>query len=195
MKLTAAKKRLLRRQLLQLARELYLHPQSDAAIRESLKPNYPGLTLEQVREIFNYLADKKLVSVMRAGSRLSIRIEPKGIDLLDGALSVRGVEKSSSRYSRLGYKKEIRRGILVYCYSFHEFFNEDTEILQEFRQSGFSNLLVEEVRYHMWYLNKKSLLELKTPDVEDEVIFLARITARGMDVLDNNESEPGVSHD
>jgi succinate dehydrogenase flavin-adding protein (antitoxin of CptAB toxin-antitoxin module) len=135
------------------------------------------------------------VRIRRDKSRLSVRIEPKGIDLLDGALSVRGVEKSSSRYSRLGYKKEIRRGILVYCYSFHEFFNEDTEILQEFRQSGFSNLLIEEVRYHMWYLNKKSLLELKTPDVEDEVIFLARITARGMDVLDNNESEPGVSHD
>jgi len=195
MKLTAAKKRVLRKQLLQLARELYLHPQSDAAIKASLKRNCPGLTLEHIRETIRYLAEKELVSVVKDKSRLSASITPKGIDLIDGAITVRGIETSSGRFARLGYKKELRRGILVYCYSFHEFFNEDTEILQEFRQSGFSNLLMEELRFHMWYLGQKSLLELKTPEMEGDAFFLARITAKGMDVLDNNDSDPGVSHD
>ena len=58
MMLTASKKRVLRKQLLQLTRELYLHPQSDAAIKTSLKRNIPGLTIEQVRETIAYLAEK-----------------------------------------------------------------------------------------------------------------------------------------
>ena len=195
MKLTAAKKRVLRKQVLQQARELYLHPQTDAAIKASLKQRYQALTLEEVRETFNYLADKELVALLRDKARLSIKITPKGIDLLDGAISVRGVEPASSRFNSLGYKKELRRGILVYCYSFHEFFNEDTEILQEFRQSGFSNILMEEVRFHIWYLEQKSLLETKRLDMHGTVIFLARITAKGMDVVDNNESDVGITHD
>lgn len=195
MKLTAAKKRVLRKQLLQLARELYLHPQSDAAIKASLKRNCPGLTLEEVRETIRYLAEKELLSVVKDKSRLSASITPKGIDVIEGAVPVRGIQSSSGRFARLGYKKELRRGILAFCYSFHEFFNEDTEILQEFRQSGFSNLLMEELRFHMWYLGQKSLLELKTPEMEGDALFLARITAKGMDVQDNNDSDPGVSHD
>ena len=195
MKLTSDKKRVLRKQLLQLARELYLHPQSDAVIKASLKRNIPGLTIEQVRETISYLAEKGLVTELKDKSRRSASITPKGIDVVDGAIAVRGVETSGGHFARLGYKKELRRGILVYCYSFHEFFNEDTEILQEFRQSGFSNLLMEELRFHMWYLGRKSLLELKTPELEDDVLFLARITAKGMDVLDSNETDPGVSHD
>lgn len=195
MKLTAAKKRVLRKQVLQQARELYLHPQTDAAIKASLKQRYQALTLEEVRETFNYLADKELVAVLRDKARLSIKITPKGIDLLDGAISVRGVEPASSRFNSLGYKKELRRGILVYCYSFHDFFNEDTEILQEFRQSGFSNILMEEVRFHIWYLGRKSLLETKRLDMDGTIIFLARVTAKGMDVVDNNESDVGVTHD
>lgn len=195
MKLTAEKKRVLRKQLLQLTRELYLHPQSDAAIKASLKRNIPGLTIEQVRETIGYLAEKGLVTELKDKSRLSASITPKGIDVIEGAVSVRGIQTSSGRFARLGYKKELRRGILIYCYSFHEFFNEDTEILQEFRQSGFSNLLMEEMRFHMWYLGEKSLLELKTPEIEGDALFLARITAKGMDVLDNYVSDPGVSHD
>ena len=195
MKLTAAKKKVLRKQLLQLARELYLHPQSDAAIKASLIRNIPGLTIEQVRETISYLAEKELVSQVKDKSRLSASITVKGIDVIDGAVPVRGIQTSSGHFTRLGYKKELRRGILVYCYSFREFFNEDTEILQEFRQSGFSNLLMEELRFHMWYLGQKSLIELKTPEIEGGVLFLARITAKGMDVLDNNEPDPGVSHD
>ncbi|MFQ5432929.1 MAG: hypothetical protein ACE5EN_10535 [Nitrospinota bacterium] len=195
MKLTAEKKRVLRKQLLQLTRELYLHPQSDAAIKASLKRNIPGLTIEQVRETIGYLAEKGLVTELKDKSRLSASITPKGIDVIEGAVSVRGIQTSSGRFARLGYKKELRRGILIYCYSFHDFFNEDTEILQEFRQSGFSNLLMEEMRFHMWYLGEKSLLELKTPEIEGDALFLARITAKGMDVLDNYVSDPGVSHD
>lgn len=195
MKLTAAKKRVLRKQILQQARELYLHPQTDAAIKASLKQRYQALTLEEVRETFNYLAGKELVAVLRDKARLSIKITPKGIDLLDGAISVRGVEPANGRFNSLGYKKELRRGILVYCYSFHDFFNEDTEILQEFRQSGFSNILMEEVRFHIWYLEQKSLLETKRLDMDGTIIFLARITAKGMDVVDNNESDVGVTHD
>lgn len=195
MKLSGAKKKLLRKHVLQQARELYLHPQTDVAITESLKNRYPDLAPEQTGEAFHYLAEKNLAKVINRKNRLLVQITPSGIDVLDGAETLRGLEPSSSRYARLGYKKEFRRGILLYCSSFHEFFNEDTEIHAEFRQSGFSNLLIEEVRFHMWYLAEKSFLELKKVDMDGDLIFMARITARGMDIADGNDTDTGISHD
>ncbi|GMT42514.1 MAG: hypothetical protein IEMM0002_0925 [bacterium] len=195
MKLSGTKKKFLRKHILQQARELYLHPQTDAAITGNLKQRYPGLTPEIVREAFNYLAGKKLAAIFTPKNRLSIQITPGGIDVLDGAVTISGVEPSSSRYARLGYKKELRRVILLYCCNFHEFFNEDAEIHAEFIQSGFSNLLLEEVRFHIWYLAQKSLLELKRVDMDGDLIFMARITPQGMDVIDGSEINVGVSHE
>jgi len=194
MKLTGTKKRILRKRVLESARELYLYPQTDAAVRENLVQRYPGLSVSEVREAFRYLDDKKLARLIGDRGRQSICITPQGIDVLDGSLTVRGVETSNGKLTRLAYLKELRRGILLYCYSFHEFFNEDGEILAEFRQTGFTNLLLEEVRFHMWYLHGKALLQLRKPEIDGEVVFLARITARGMDVIDRNETETGVTH-
>lgn len=191
--LNSAKKRVVRKHILQLTRELYLHPQTDRAIASNLRPRFPALALEHLHELFNYLAGKELVVLRKNRSALSVQITPKGIDLLDGAITVRGVEPSSAQFTRLEYKKEVRRKILAYCNSFQEYFNEDTEILEEFRESGFFNLLMEEVRFHLWYLNQKSMLDLKTYSVGGEQVFMARITAKGIDVIENNETDPGVS--
>ena len=191
--LNAAKKRVLRKHLLQLARELYLHPQTDRAIASNLKTRFPALSLEHVQELFNYLEQKELVLLRKNGSTSSIQITPAGIDVLDGAVTVRGVEASSGQYTKLEYQKELRRKILSYCNSFQEYFNEDTEILEEFRESGFSNLLLEEIRFHLWYLDRKSLLTLNTYSVGGEQVFMARITAKGIDVIENGASEAGVS--
>jgi hypothetical protein len=191
--LNAAKKRVVRKHILQIARELYLHPQTGRAIASNLKTRFPALSLEHVHELFNYLAGKELVLLRENRSALSVQITPKGIDLLDGAITVRGVEPSSAQFTRLEYKKEVRRKILAYCNSFQEYFNEDTELLDEFRESGFSNLLIEEIRFHLWYLNQKSMLDLKTFAVGGEQVFMARITPRGIDVIECNETDPGVS--
>ena len=193
--LNTSKKRVVRKHILQLAGELYLHPQTDKAIASNLKARFPALTLEHVQELFNYLAAKGLVVIRENRSALSVQITPMGIDLLDGAIAVRGVESSSAQFAKLEYKKEIRRKILSYCNSFQEYFNEDTEIRDEFRESGFLNLLIEEIRFNLWYLNQKSMLDLKTFSVGGEQVFMARITPKGIDVIENNEADPGVSGD
>jgi len=191
--LNAAKKRVLRKHLLQQARELYLHPQTDRAIASNLKTRFPALSMEHVQELFNYLEQKELVLLRKTGTSCSIQITPAGVDVLDGAITVRGVEASSAKFTRLEYQKELRRKIMSYCNSFQEYFNEDTEILEEFRESGFSNLLLEEIRFHLWYLDRKSLLTLNTFSVGGDQIFMARITAKGIDVIENSAEEPGVS--
>jgi hypothetical protein len=82
----------------------------------------------------------------------------------------------------------------MYCYTFRDIFNEDAEIHSEFRASGFSNLLIEEVRFHMWYLTHKKCLELKTPELAGDLVFMARITADGVDVVENSRTDAGISH-
>jgi len=191
--LTASKKRVVRRHILQQACDLYLHPLSDTVILANLKARFPALHAGHIRDLCGYMEQKELVSIRRRKNGLAIQITAKGVDVLDGAVKVRGVEPPSVRYTRLENKKEIRRGILAYCYSFQDYYNEDSEILAEFRNFGFSNLLMEEVRFHIWYLNQKSLINLKTFNFGGDPVFMVRVTARGMDVVEENIAEPGVS--
>lgn len=190
---SAGKKKVVRKHILQQASDLYLHPLADRTVVANLKNRFPALALEHVRELSGYLEQKELIVLRKSRSGLSLQITAKGIDVLDGAVKVRGVEPACTRFTRLEYKKDIRRGILSYCYSFQEFFNEDTEILEDFRESGFSNLLLEEIRFHIWYLSQKTLLDLKTYSLGGDQVFMARITAKGIDTAENGASEPGVS--
>ncbi len=191
---TAAKSRLIRKHILQLARELYLHPQTDTAVSENLRAQFHDITSESVRNHFIYLADNGLLSLTKKRNSVSVQIRPKGIDVLDGTLSVKGVEPSNPQLARLTYKKEIRHGILMYCNTFRDIYNEDAEIHSEFRSSGFSNILIEEVRFHIWYLFNKGFLELKTPELAGDRVFMARITADGVDIIENNSTDAGVSN-
>lgn len=190
-----SKARLIRRHLLQLARELYLHPQRDVTMAENLKGQFHDIDTETIQNHFLYLAERGLLAARRTKNGMSAQITAKGIDVLDGAAAERGVEPTSPHASRLAYKKEIRRVVLQYCYTFRESFNEDAEIMAEFASSGFSNLLPDEVRFHMWYLRHKGCLELKTPTIAGEMVFMAKITADGVDVVEQNRKEPGISHE
>ncbi len=190
-----AKARQLRKHILQLARELYLHPQSGAAMAENLKAHAHDADADAVTGHLLYLADCGLLSLRKSGRQLSVQVTPKGIDVLDGALAVRGVAPGDPHLSHLPYKKELRRGILLYCYNFRDSFNEDAEIQAEFRAAGFSNLLAEEVRFHIWYLCQKGYLDLKTPHLAGDLLFMAKITADGVDVVENARKDPGISHD
>ncbi len=187
--LNVAKKKVVRKHILQQASDLYLHPLTDRAIVANLKNRFSALTIEHARELFDYLQQKGLVTLRKTWSAHSIQVTTKGIDLLDGAIKVRGIEASCREFAKLEYKKEIRRGILAYCYSFQTFFNEDTEILEEFRDSGFLNLLLEEIRFHIWYLGQNELLEIKSFSLGGDQVFMARLTAKGVDVVENSSSE------
>ncbi len=193
--MNAAKKRLIRKHILELSRELYLHPITDRAITENIKERHPNLTKACVREHIHYLAAKDMAVLHKKKNTQSIGITTRGIDVLDGAINVRGVEPSDSQSTRLSYKKELRRGILLYCNSFKESYNEDSEIHAEFRASGFKNLILEEIRFHTWYLEQKKFLEVKSYSAVGGLIFLARITADGIDLLENTITDAGVSND
>lgn len=190
-----AKTRLIRKHILQLARELYLHPQTDRSVRENLMGHFHDITADDVRGHFLYLAENGLLHLRKNRQELLAQVTPKGIDVLDGAREVRGVERANPQLGRLSYKKEIRRGILLYCYTFRGLFNEDAEIHAEFKSTGFSNLLMEEVRFHIWYLRHKGYLELKTPDLGGDRVFMARITADGVEIIENHRADEGITHD
>ncbi len=191
--LTASKKQVVRRHILQQACDLYLHPLSDTVILTNLQARFPALRAVHIRDLCGYMERKELVSIRKRKTGLAIQITAKGVDVLDGAVKVRGIESPSVRYTRLENKKEIRRGILAYCYSFQDYYNEDSEILAEFRNSGFSNLLMEEIRFHIWYLHQKSLVSLKTFSIGGDPVCMVRVTAAGMDVVEKSVAEPGVS--
>ncbi len=191
----SVKARLLRKHILQLARELYLHPHSGISMAENLKAHFHDLNAEAVSGHFLYLADTGLLLLRKNRQGMSVQITPKGIDVLDGAVAVRGVEPGDPQLARLSYKKELRRGILHYCYSFRDSFNEDAEMQAEFRTAGFSNLLIEEVRFHMWYLRHKDYLCLQTPSIGGDMVFMAKITPAGVDVVEQAKKDPGITHD
>jgi len=189
--LNGAKKRKIRKQILQQASDLYLHPLPDRVIAENLKPRFPTLTSKDIVNLATYLEKKNLITLRKSKSGQLIQITAEGIDVLDGSLIARGVEPSNKRLTKLEYKKEIRREIISYCYSFQEFFNEDSEILEEFRKNGFANLLLEEIRFHLWYLNQKNLVDLKTFSVGGEQLFMVRLTAKGIETMENGRQENG----
>ena len=190
----AENSRSLRKQALVILAGLYVFPQAETALTSALRPRFPGLDAKKLRDCLAYLEKKGYVTVNTADSGLrSVQITPAGMDVSDGAVSDHGVLPAQPGLTGLIVKRAIRAGVLAFCRQCPEAFNGDDEIHQDLLDQGMESLLIEQVRYHIWYLAKKGLLELRTHPANGDLVYLARITARGMDVNDGLLADPGVT--
>ncbi|MBI4665357.1 MAG: hypothetical protein HY751_02980 [Nitrospinae bacterium] len=186
--------RALRRLSLQLLAGLYLFPQADRAIAGALRKRFPDMDAKSVRDCLSYLAKKGYVSITRLGDgALSAQITPAGIDIVDGAMEDDGVLPGRADLSALTAKKSIRQALLNYCRQFPESFNGDDEMGMTLADQGMERVLIDQVRFHIWYLSGKGFLDLRSQPVNGDVVYLARITALGMDVADGIAADPGVT--
>ncbi|MGK7346298.1 MAG: hypothetical protein ACNS63_10885 [Candidatus Nitrospinota bacterium M3_3B_026] len=186
----------LRKRILCLLADLYLFPQSDRGIAAALKESLPGLDAGKVRDCFAYLEKKGYVAANRSRSgAVTARITASGLDVVEGAVSDRGILPASPDLAALAGKRQIRRAILAYCRQFPDSFNADDEIHHELKEMGMAGVIIEQARLHIWYLDGKGLLEMRTSPLSGDLVFLARITAKGMDLLEGNASDPGVAGD
>ncbi|MBI5816683.1 MAG: hypothetical protein HZB29_13860 [Nitrospinae bacterium] len=185
-----------RKSALELLAGLYMFPQKDASLAASLKPRFPGLVQKDVKDCLSYLGKKGYLSVHRTGRRpATFQITPLGIDIVDGALNDQGIIPTRPDPAALMAKKAVRSGVVAYCRQYPESFNGDDEIHIDLLDQGMERLLLDDVRYHIWYLAGKEYLEMKTHPASNGVIYLARITARGMDLADGVLSDAGVTND
>ncbi|VAX17020.1 hypothetical protein MNBD_NITROSPINAE04-849 [hydrothermal vent metagenome] len=183
----------LRKSLLGVIAELYLFPQTDEALAQALAEQFPDLDTDGARDCFSYLEKKGYVETSRAKERrMTARITAKGIDLVEGAVTDRGILSARPDFTGLALKRSVRSGILAYCRQFPDSFNGDDEILAELKELGMGALIIEQVRYSIWYLSEKSFLELKTHPLKSDLVFFARITAKGIDLVEGGISDPGV---
>lgn len=186
--------RSLRKQALTMLAGLYMFPQAETALVNALRPRFPGLDAKILRDCLAYLEKKGYVTVNTADSGLrSVQITPSGVDLSDGAVSDHGVLSGQPGLTGLLVKRAIRAGVLAFCRQCPEAFNGDDEIHQDLVDQGMESLLVDQVRYHIWYLAKKGLLEMRTHPANGDMVYLARITASGMDMADGLLADPGVT--
>ncbi|MBF0292016.1 MAG: hypothetical protein HQK86_07640 [Nitrospinae bacterium] len=186
--------RSLRKQALTMLAGLYIFPQAETALVNALRPRFPGLDAKILRDCLAYLEKKGYVTVNTADSGLrSVQITPAGVDLSDGAVSDHGVLSAQPGLTGLLVKRAIRSGVLAFCRQCPEAFNGDDEIHQDLVDQGMESLLVDQVRYHIWYLAKKGLLEMRTHPANGDMVYLARITASGMDMADGMLADPGVT--
>lgn len=186
--------RSLRKQALAMLAGLYMFPQAEAALAKALKPRFPELDARKLRDCLAYLEKKDYVAVNTAESGLrSVQITPAGIDLADGAVTDQGVLPSRPGLTGLLVKRAIRSGVLAFCRQCPEAFNGDDEIHQDLIDQGMESLMVDQVRYHIWYLAKKGLLEMRAHPANGDIIYLARITASGMNMADGLLADPGVT--
>ncbi|VAX21096.1 hypothetical protein MNBD_NITROSPINAE02-500 [hydrothermal vent metagenome] len=188
--------RSLRKKVLKTLADLYLYPQSGGALASALRSRHPYIDRQKVRDCFSYLEKKGYVSVSRArDGKVKAIITSKGIDLADGAVQDSGVLPARPNFTSLMTRKEIRKSVLSFLRQFPDSFNGDDEILAELKELGLVDLIMDQVRFHIWYLSGKKLLEMKTSSLRDELVYYARITARGMDLLDGGLVDPGVNCD
>lgn len=184
----------LRKSLLGVIAELYLFPQADEGMAQALAGQFPDLDIDRVRDCFSYLEKKGYIKTSRAkGRKMTARITARGVDLVEGAVTGRGVLPARPDFTGLALKRGVRSGILSYCRQFPDSFNGDDEILAELKELGMGALIIEQVRYNIWYLSEKCFLELKTHPLKSDLVFLARITARGIDLVEGAISDPGVT--
>lgn len=176
--------------------DLYLFPQPARAIAQGLQKQFPGFGEEQALDCFSYLEKKGYVRTeKRKDGQRTAAVTAEGIDLVEGAVADRGVLAAAPEFSGLAIKKEIRGGALSYCRMFPDCYNGDDEILAELRDMGFRTLAMDQVRHQLWYLSLKKFVELKTRPLGRDVVFMARITGRGIDVVEGAISDPGVACD
>jgi hypothetical protein len=185
----------LRKSLLGVIAELYLFPQTAEGLREALASQFARLDIEKVLDCFSYLEKKGYIKTGRAkGKNMSAAITAGGIDLVEGAVTDRGVLPASADFTGLSLKRSVRTGILNYCRQFPDSFNGDDEILAELKDLGMGALIIEQVRYNIWYLSEKGFVDLKTHPLRSDLVFLARITATGIDLVEGAVNDPGVNH-
>jgi len=191
-----AQLRAVRTRALAIIADLYLFPQPDRALAGALAAQFPGVGESTVRDCFSYLEKKGFVkTVRRKDGQVTAEITAKGIDLVEGAVTDRGVLPARADFTGLTLKRGVRAGILAYCRRFPESFNGDDEILAELKELGLGGLLIEQVRYHIWYLDAKGYVEMKTHPIHGDLVFMARITAAGVDLAEGACSDPGVRAD
>lgn len=174
--------------------DLYLFPQSDTSIAQALTAGpLADIGKESVRDCFVYLEKKGYVALQRGASKtVTARITAFGVDIVEGATKDRGILQVSATLTGLAGRKTARRAILAYCRQFPESYNGDDEIHSEFEELGLGHIMFDQIRFHLWYLSGKNLVELKTQPLAGDVVYLARITATGIDLLDGAVTDPGV---
>ena len=184
----------LRKQVLAIALDLYLFPQSSRSITHGLRKQYPTLTEERVRDCFYYLEKKGYLKTTKRKERhTTATITAQGVDLAEGAIADKGVLPARLDAAGLTVKRDIRARILAYCRAFPDSFSADDEILAELMELGFDAVLMEQIRFHIWYLAGKGMLDMRTHPLRSDLVFMARITAKGMDVIDGAITDPGVA--
>ena len=198
--MTIAEKRLrtmgLRREIIIALADVYLFPQTGRGLASGLKDRFSWLDADRVEDCLSYLAKKGYVEIIHGKDGAgSARITAMGIDLAEGAATCRGVLSFKHDPARLSVKREIRFITLSYCRRFPDSFNGDDEILMELVQRGMTALTIDELRYHVWYLSRKGYLEMKTYPLQRDMVFLGRITARGIDLLEGSLTDAGVTID
>ena len=175
--------------------DLYLFPQSDRAIASALRSIEKEIASdENVKDCLIYLEKKGLVTLQKGiSNKVTARISASGVDIVEGASKDRGILSANPSLTGLATRRASRRFILSYCRQFPESFNGDDEIHAEFAERGLPHILIDQLRFHLWYLSGKNVVELKTQPVAGDVVYLARITAAGIDLLDGAISDPGVA--
>ncbi|MBI4827235.1 MAG: hypothetical protein HY804_00195 [Nitrospinae bacterium] len=188
-----AHSRAIRKEIVALLAQLYLFPQTVRALTAALGARFPGLEQDAARDALMYLEKKGYIRLAQGqGGRTTARVTPKGIDLADGAISDDAISPIRPGPAALALARQTRLLILAYCRRFPEAWNGDDEILAETSPILAGAVSLDQVRYHLWYLAGKGCLEMKTRAHLRDVVVMARITARGMDLLDGATEDPGV---
>ncbi len=154
----------------------------------------PSLTDRQVRRHFAYLEKKGFLQTQPgAHDTVTARIVPAGIDIAEGAVTDAGILPVRPEATGLRFKRHARRWVLAYCAQFPDVINADDEIHAEFTERGGVHLSLEQVRMAIWYLGGKGYVDMKTQPVSGDFVYLARITASGIDLVDGIAADPGVA--
>ncbi len=194
--------RTVRRHILQVANDLYLHTISDRHMKESLGKFHLRLSVSDIRRQYEYLSrieGEKLSAVLNVQKleehdMWTARITSSGVDLLTGAANVNGVRSGDPVVENLPLKKDIRRGILAHLNEKPGEFMEDVDLVEQFIEDGFFHVDLPEIQYQLWYLSGKGAIEMKTIRIGSASNYTAKISSKGCDILAGDEFDIGVSH-
>lgn len=185
--------RALRKRILTILYDLYLFPQPEEALLYVLRKLNPSVTEKKVRALITYLEKKNYLKTRRKdGVVNSVRITSLGVDIVEGAVKDRGILFTPIELSGLVAKNGIRKAILQFLAQYPESFNGDDEILAELYELGMRDVHLDEARFHLWYLAGKGLVDMKTHPLGGDMVYCAKITALGTDVVDGNSKDSGA---
>ncbi|MFW2331141.1 MAG: hypothetical protein ACN4E2_02440 [Nitrospinota bacterium] len=186
----------LRRLILSILNDLYLFPQSERLIKSTVQEQFSNTTTKEIRDCFTYFSKRNYIDITGSNDDLlTAKITAKGVDIAQGSIIGKAILTSHLASSRLKLKKAIRSKILEYCSWYPESFNSDDEIHSELQDQNGSRISLESVRMDIWYLSEKCYTEMRTQPIFGDFIYLARITAKGINLVEQAISDPGVSQD